>query len=48
MWNPFKKKISSEDAYKSNFYLAFTSIPIVVELSKGEKIIKDLNVILAK
>lgn len=38
MWNPFKKKISLEEAYKSNFYLAFTFIPMVVGLYNDRKI----------
>ena len=38
MWNPFKRKISSEDAYKSNFYLAFTFIPMVVGLYNERKV----------
>lgn len=32
MWNPFKKKISTTEAYQSNFFLAFDFIPMVVGL----------------
>ena len=38
MWNPFKKKISPEEAYKSNFFLAFTFIPMVVGLYNEHKV----------
>lgn len=32
MWNIFKKRISPEEAYKGNFLLAFSFIPMVVDL----------------
>lgn len=38
MWNPFKKKISPEEAYKSNFFLAFDFIPMVIGLYNDRKI----------
>lgn len=38
MWNPFRKKTTPEDAYKSNFFLAFTFIPMVVGLYNDRKL----------
>lgn len=38
MWNPFRKNISSEEAYKSNFFLAFTFIPMIVGLYNERKV----------
>ncbi len=38
MWNPFKKKISPEDAYKSNFFLAFDFIPMIIGLYNNRKV----------
>lgn len=38
MWNIFKKKISPEEAYKGNFFLAFSFIPMIVDLYNQGKI----------
>lgn len=38
MWNPFKKKISPEEAYKSNFFLAFDFIPMIIGLYNNRKV----------